>query len=142
MIPPSGDTFAAAACLLAAYCRSLDTRDPDTLRSLFTIDAELVLADRTVSGVDAIVASYEAFFASPRVSRHHVTNIEVASVTETELDVRAYLVAVSERAGNVSLASGTYHDHLVRSGPDWRIRRQRISLEVPFTRVASAPAPT
>jgi hypothetical protein len=139
VIPPSGDAFAAAASLLAAYCRSLDTNDPDTLRSLFTTDAELVLADRTVNGVDAIVASYDGFFASPRVSRHHVSNIEVLDATDTELEVRGYLLAVSERAGNVSLASGTYRAHLVRSGPDWRIRRTHISLEVPFTRVASAP---
>ena len=137
MIPPSGDAFAVAASLLAAYCRSLDTGDRDTLRSLFTVDAELILDDRTVSGVDAVAASYESLFASRRVSRHHLTNIELLRASDTELEARAYLLVVTERSGNVSIASGTYHDHLLCSSNEWHIRRKQISLEVPFTRVGS-----
>jgi len=137
VIPPTTESFAAAASVLAAYCRSLDTGDLAGLRSVFTADAELVLADGTAHGVDAIAARYAPFFASARTSRHHLTNLEVLAASDTEIEASAYLLVVTERAGNVSIASGTYRDHLLRQDGAWLIQRKAISMEVPFARVAT-----
>lgn len=140
---PSADSYLVALGVLAAYCGSLDQRSPQDLRRLLHDGVTLELATGTHAGADAAMDSYEGFFAAAdRTTRHHVTNVWIIDESHDRIEVEAYLLAVTEKDGNVSIASGTYHIDLVKVGETWLIARNRIDLDVSFVRVAErAPAP-
>lgn len=131
------DPYRIVAEVMAAYCSALDGGSPQDLRQLMHDEITLELPDTTHVGITAVMESYAGFFAArERTTRHHLTNVRVIEDRHDRIDAEAYLLAITEKAGAVSLASGTYRDELVRTGDCWLIARKRIGMSIPFTRVA------
>jgi len=115
--------------LLARYCRSLDTRDWELFRSVFTEDAVI---DYTASGgitgqrdqvVEWLISTLGSF---PWSGQHYITNIE-ADVAGDSAVVRAALFNPMLFPGmdQPTYIGGYYHHDLVRTPDGWRSRSLR-----------------
>ena len=122
--------------LLARYSRSLDTRDWELYRSLFTEDA---LIDYAASGgttgqrdqvVEWLISTLGTFTWS---GMHYITNVE-AEVTGDSALVRAAVFNPMQFPGMKGLTyfGGYYHHNMVRTPNGWRSRnlREEVILSV------------
>jgi SnoaL-like protein len=107
------DRYAEVCQLQAAYCRGIDDRLPELLRSVVAGDVELVAADGShVIGADAFVALFERYWAAAGPVLHLVSNVELLEDGE----VRALFHAVSRAPdGQLTTTWGRYRDHVVRA---------------------------
>jgi hypothetical protein len=118
--------------LAVRYAWSLDTRDWDGLRTVFTEDATAVLGGVECDGPDAIVARCSRAL-SPLDASHHLNGChEVTLLGDGEARHRCYFTAqhVIENAegGPHWIVAGTYHDDVVRTPAGWRIRRRVLTV--------------
>ena len=114
------------------YADALDTRQPELLRQVFTVDAvwEVVGALR-LEGLDAIMKFMGRDDVHP--GAHIMTNIYIASVEEqadgtplVHLKSRGiYPVGPSDRMNPTAVFYGRYDDDVVRTADGWRIRHRR-----------------
>ena len=119
------------------YADALDTRQPDMLRQVFTVDAvwEVVGALR-LEGLDAIMAFMGRDDVHP--GAHIMTNIYIASVAAqadgsplVHLSSRGiYPVGPSDRLNPTAVFYGRYDDDIVRTDAGWRIRHRRYRYGV------------
>lgn len=105
------------SALLAAYCRGIDDRDPQLLRSIVAEDVEILGADGVLrSGADEFVGLFERYWAataSPVL--HFVSNVELVGGGEP-FEVRALFHAVSQTAdGQLVRTWGRYRDLVTRA---------------------------
>ena len=133
---PSPDEVAdriAIDDLLDAYASALDTKDWDTLRTLFTPDA---VVDYTEEGgvrgtVEDAIAWFQKAMAPFTASQHFVTNRRV-KVDGDEAKVDAYIFSPlgmpNGNPGGLTLvfAGGTYEDVLRRTPDGWRFAARTI----------------
>ena len=113
------DLVVAVSVLQAAYCRGIDERDPELLRSVVADDVELIAADgTTVHGADEFVALFERYWrAVPRPGLHLVTNIEVHEAAGPRIPVTASFHAVSTSVDDIVTTTwGRYRDDVTRDG--------------------------
>ena len=115
--------------LLARYSRSLDTRDWELYRSVFTEDAFI---DYAASGgktglrdqvVEWLIKTLGTFDWS---GMHYITNIE-AEVTGDSAQVRAAVFNPMQFPGMKELTyfGGYYHNDMIRTPDGWRSRNLR-----------------
>lgn len=115
--------------LLARYSRSLDTRDWELFRSVFTDDAVI---DYAASGgltgqrdqvVDWLISTLGSFSWA---GQHYITNIE-AEVTGDSAVVRAALFNPMLFPGmnEPTYIGGYYHHDMARTPDGWRSRSLR-----------------
>ena len=115
--------------LLARYSRSLDTRDWELYRSVFTEDAFI---DYAASGgttgqrdqvVEWLISTLGTFTWS---GMHYITNVE-ADVTGDSAQVRAAVFNPMQFPGMTGLTyfGGYYHHDMVRTPDGWRSRNLR-----------------
>lgn len=109
--------------LLARYARSVDDRDWDLYRSVFSEDAEI---DYTSAGAiagtrDEVAAFLEGAFAAIPWSQHYITNIEVDLDGDTAR-VRAMFYNPMQIDGMDEPVScgGFYHHVMVRAEDGWK----------------------
>jgi SnoaL-like domain len=118
--------------LLARYSRSLDTRDWELYRSLFTEDAFI---DYAASGgatgqrdqvVEWLISTLGTFTWS---GMHYITNIE-AEVTGDNALVRAAVFNPMQFPGMKALTyiGGYYHHDMIRTPNGWRSRNLREEI--------------
>jgi SnoaL-like domain len=113
--------------LLARYSRSLDTRDWELYRSVFTEDAFI---DNTSAGipegpVDEVADALERTFANIPWTMHYLTNVET-DITDSTARARAMFLKPMGAASQPSFVGGGYHyHHLIRTPDGWRSRYMR-----------------
>jgi SnoaL-like domain len=131
----------AIAALLARYARSVDTKDWELYRSVFTDDAVIDYSSNGIpEGVRDDIADFlaKAFTAIP-MSMHYITNIEAdfgsggqersdpGNVLSDAAKVRAMFYNPTQLPGmsELSYFGGYYFHDLVRTDDGWRSRHLR-----------------
>jgi uncharacterized protein (TIGR02246 family) len=113
---------------IAAYSQHCDDGRFDQWSDLFADDAHLVFAGRTTEGRDHI-RRYMESVQPPEARGKHITS---HSLVEVDGDIAVahtdYLFVRSGSEGLALVATGRYHDQLVRDGSRWRFRRREISM--------------
>ena len=115
--------------LLARYSRSLDTRDWELYRSVFTEDAYIDyaasggLTGRRDDVVEWLIKTLGTFEWS---GMHYITNIE-AEVQGDSAGVRAAVFNPMQFPGMKGLTyfGGYYHHDMIRTPDGWRSRKLR-----------------
>ena len=112
--------------LLARYSRSLDTRDWELYRSVFTEDAfiDYAASGGTTGQRDQVVEWLRKTLGTIDWSgMHYITNIE-AELTGDIAQVRAAVFNPMQFPGMTGLTyfGGYYHHHMVRTPDGWRSR--------------------
>lgn len=112
------------------YCRALDTRDWELLRTIFVPDATARLGTSSQQeGVDAIIDRCRAALGALDLSHHLVGNHEV-SVDGDVATHRCYLQAQHVRTaadgGSNFVVAGRYEDRLVRTDEGWKIAHRDL----------------
>ena len=119
--------------VLDAYASALDTKDWDSLRTLFTSDA---VVDYTEEGgirgsVEDAIGWFQKAMGPFTASQHFVTNRRIA-VDGDRATVHAYIFsplgAPNGKDGGLTLvfAGGTYEDVLRRTALGWRFEARTI----------------
>lgn len=125
--------------LLYRYCHAHDSRDPELLGQCFTSDVELLGA----KGREAVVARYAEGYKQLTAQRRHVlTNIFIVEDGDDSAVVQSYITLYLIRDQRLELhLTGTYRDHVVVEGGQWRIRARDAVMDVPYNPGDVAPAP-
>ena len=115
--------------LLARYSRSLDTRDWELYRSVFTADAFIdYSASGGMTGQRDEVAEWlrKTLGTFEWSGMHYITNVE-ANVTGDSAQVRAAVFNPMQFPGMTGLTyfGGYYHHDMVRTPDGWRSRNLR-----------------
>ncbi len=106
------------------YGDSIDDRDWDTLRSIFTEDAVFdltALGSRRLVGIDEIVKFMEEEAAHPRT--HMMTNIYV-NPTDEGAELRFRIVAL---LGQGKTGTASYYDQVVKTADGWRVKHRETT---------------
>jgi len=118
--------------LMDAYASALDTKDWDTLRTLFTPDAVVDYTDEGgVRGtIDEAIAWFEKMLAAFTASQHFVTNRRVW-IDGDSATAHAYIfsplgVPTGEGVLTLVMAGGFYEDELRRMPEGWRFAARTI----------------
>ena len=113
--------------LLTRYATSVDRRDWDGYRSLFTSDAEI---DYTSAGgiagtVDEVVEFLSTTLDMFEMTQHLVSNVDVTVDGDTATVTAMFNNPMRLPGGEVWFTGGWYHHDLVRTTDGWRSRRLR-----------------
>ena len=114
--------------LKARYFRTMDTKDWEAMRTVFTDD---VVVDTTQSGGDVITGAdaFMAFLESTlqgaiTVHHGHMPEIEITSPT-TARGVWALQDTILWPDGSRMVGLGHYHETYEKAEGEWRIKRSR-----------------
>lgn len=125
---------------LHRWALGYDNQDVAVLGDCLTEDAELTMS---VGGeqVSGSFAGREAILELARATWHHqedrrrhvVSNLILEHADHERATTISYLTIYSIRGGAVHpLSIGQHHDELVRQKGVWRIRKRRMSLDLPY----------
>ena len=115
--------------VLTAVAHAIDSRDYESLRSLYAPNATIGgnvdtgRNDETV-GIDAIVALARALHRGVGPTQHLQGNESITidgDTAQVRCSVRAFHIGQGERSHLVYEALGDYHDVMVRTPEGWRI---------------------
>jgi 3-phenylpropionate/cinnamic acid dioxygenase small subunit len=131
--------------LLARYSRTLDTRDWELYRSLFTDDAfiDYAASGGTTGRRDQVVEWLRKTLGTIDWSgMHYITNVE-AEVSGDSAQVRAAVFNPMQFAGVTGWTyfGGYYHHDMVRTPEGWRSRNLREECRTSPGSRAWWPAP-
>lgn len=113
---------------IAAYSQHCDDGRFDQWSDLFAADAHLVLGGQTTEGRDDI-RRYMESVQPPEARGKHITSNSLVEVDgDTAVARTDYLFVRPGAEGLTMVATGRYHDQLVRDGSRWRFRRREITL--------------
>jgi 3-phenylpropionate/cinnamic acid dioxygenase small subunit len=113
---------------IAAYSQHCDDGRFDQWSDLFAEDAHLVLGDQTTEGRDDI-RRYMESVQPPEARGKHITANSLVEVDGDTAEAHTDYLFVRPGAGGLTMvATGRYHDELVRDGSEWRFRRREITL--------------
>ena len=107
------------------YGDSIDDRDWDRLRTIFTEDGVFDLTgvgSRVCTGIDDIVDFMENEAAHPRT--HMMTNVW-ADATDDGAELRFRIVAL---IGGGKSGTASYYDHCVKTADGWRVKHREVHL--------------
>lgn len=113
---------------LARYCQFLDDGDFDRWIELFSEDARLVFAGTIHEGRPSIREYMQQVQPPEGRGKHITSNVLVDVDGDTASALTDYLFVRPTHRGLVPVATGRYHDHLIRAGEDWRFQRREITL--------------
>ena len=113
---------------LAGYSQYLDDGDFDRWIELFTEDARLLFAGRATEGRAGIRTYMEQVQPPEGRGKHITSNILVDVDGDNAAAHTDYLFVRPTSGGLVPIATGRYHDQLVRDGDRWRFRQREITL--------------
>ena len=118
--------------VLLRYCRAIDRRDADLLRSAYWPDA---IDDHAVfqGNVEEFIA-YSFPFLEQAVTQHRVTNILTdltgPDAAFSECYFSAFHNFAAEGGGRLErTVGGRYLDHHERRSGEWRIRRRTLVID-------------
>ena len=118
--------------LAAAYCMACDDRDNDTLRGLFTADAEFRSKDGVMSskGTAAIMQMYAGRFRALGVTNHW-THDHIVVFDDKDRDRATGVVnghAECYRNGQTLVGAMRYEDVYRREGGAWRFASRALGF--------------
>ena len=113
--------------LLTRYATTVDRRDWDGYRNVFTDDAEI---DYTSAGgiagtVDEVVEFLSTTLDMFEMTQHLVSNIDVSVDGDTATVTAMFNNPMRLPGGDTWFTGGWYHHDLVRTTGGWRSRRLR-----------------
>ena len=113
--------------LLTRYATTVDRRDWDGYRNVFTDDAEI---DYTSAGgiagtVDEVVEFLSTTLDMFEMTQHLVSNVDVTVDGDTATVTAMFNNPMRLPGGEVWFTGGWYHHDLVRTADGWRSRRLR-----------------
>ncbi|GAA2410343.1 nuclear transport factor 2 family protein [Actinomadura vinacea] len=124
------DDIEALKQLKARYCRTLDTKDWDGMRQIFTDD---VVMDTTGSG-GTLITGADTFMAfvrdnlADRVTVHHCHTPEIAITSpSTATGIWAMEDRVQWPSGRELIGFGHYHETYEKTDGTWRIRTSKLT---------------
>jgi 3-phenylpropionate/cinnamic acid dioxygenase small subunit len=130
---------AAIRDTLYAYGSALDYGDREQFLDCFTTDADYYVSMRISGpsgmefhGHEELGAYFDDHTHAPSAWHKHITTNPTIVPDGDTATVTSYFIRVDAGAdaGPASvLASGRYHDTLVREGSEWRIRTSRCEVE-------------
>ena len=123
-----GDDEDGVRRTLAQYSQWCDDGRFDRWAELFTDDARLVLADEVAEGRPAIRHYMERVLPPGTRGKHITANTLVAVDGDTADAHTDYLFVRPTAEGLTLVATGRYHDQLVREGDRWRFRQREITM--------------
>ena len=131
------DDLEAIRQLKARYCRAMDTKDWDAMRSLFTDDVTIDTTEsggNMMTGADAFMAFLEQAIGDVTTVHHcHMPEIERTSPT-TASAVWAMEDMLRWPDGTELHGYGHYHETYEKDDGTWRITSSRLSrLRMDFT---------
>jgi ketosteroid isomerase-like protein len=143
--------------LIADYVLSVDARDLDRFRELWTEDA-VVLVNRDVAGLgaplhgrEAIVAGFGGYFergrdAAPGTFIRHFCTSSRLEVVDGEATGLTAMLAVRQQLMSDGIhirtsRTGTYSDRFVRDAGRWRFASRTIAWDPPERAGVTLPAP-
>lgn len=113
---------------LGEYSQCCDDGRFQEWSDLFAEDARLILAGQTTEGRGAIRALMEAIQPEGARGRHITSHSLVDVDGDTATASTDYLFVRPTPDGLTLVATGRYHDQLIRDGSRWRFRQRAISL--------------
>lgn len=134
---PTGDLSladeAAIRRTLADYCWSLDQRDWELMKSVFTPDAvwSSPLEQGKRVGATSIVAGLRESRARFVRTQHLIGNVRIVPISKDAAEVTSYILGHDVRAGEpdelVRIAAFE-HDLVTKHGDAWLIAERRIEV--------------
>jgi SnoaL-like domain len=122
----------------ARYCRTLDTKDWDGFRDMFTEDYELDVSDSggppVIKGRAAAMASVQASILTAKTA-HQVHTPEIILNGDEATAVFAMQDRVVWSPDKSLTGYGHYHERWVRQNGEWKIaalRLTRLHMDVQF----------
>lgn len=111
--------------ILFDYAYYLDMNMPEQMAELFVEDCEVSYAPNFgAKGLEAYKKTLDGIGTFFRGTTHHVSNIAIDWVSDTEATVRAVVLAVhrytKERPDGILY--GQYHDVVVKEGGQWKFK--------------------
>jgi hypothetical protein len=117
-----------------------DTADTDFLREMFVDDGAQF--EMTIAGGDVIPfegkATIGKLFADSLEEqtdqrRHVITNIYFTDEAADSITAISYLVLIAVENGALNvLSTGVYTDSCVLQGSDWKLKKRRLDLDLPY----------
>jgi hypothetical protein len=115
----------------ARYCRTMDTKDWDAYRDLFTNDLELDVSQASgaavIKGRDAAVEYVKSHILNA-TTVHQVHSPEININGDEAHGIWALQDRVIDRASGLSITGyGHYHERYVRQNGQWRISALKLT---------------
>ncbi|CAN7468230.1 nuclear transport factor 2 family protein [Phenylobacterium sp. LjRoot225] len=114
----------------ARYCRTLDTKDWDGFRDLFTEDYELDVSDGTgkpvIKGRDAAMASVQSSILTAKTA-HQVHTPEITLNGDEAHAIWAMQDRVVWGPDKSLTGYGHYHERWVRQNGEWKIAALKLT---------------
>jgi ketosteroid isomerase-like protein len=110
--------------LAVRYAWSLDSKDVDGLRDVFTPDATAMLRGVECRGVDQIIARIGGSILRLDCTQHLISNHQVVVDGDTathRCQLQSQHVRAAAEGGSNFIVGGYYEDRLVRTPDGWRI---------------------
>ena len=113
--------------ILFDYAYYLDMNMPEQMAELFVEDCEVSYAPNFgAKGLEAYKKTLDGIGTFFRGTTHHVSNIAIDWVSDTEATVRAVVLAVhrytKERPDGILY--GQYHDVVVKQDGQWKFKKR------------------
>ncbi len=115
--------------LLFDYAYHLDMNHPEEMSRLFIDDCEVSYAPNFgAKGLAAYKETLNGIGTYFKGTSHHVSNIVIDFISDTEATVRAAVLAVHRytRERPDGVLYGQYHDVVVKDGGKWKFKRRDL----------------
>lgn len=131
--------------ILFDYAYYLDMNMPDKMADMFTDDCEVSYAPNFgASGIEAYKKTLDGIGTFFTATSHHVSNVCVDFVSDTEATVRAVVLAIhrytKERPDGILY--GQYHDVVVKVGGEWKFKTRVLKTTLTTDYHVKAANPT
>ena len=115
--------------LISDYAYYIDQNRPDDMAALFTEDCEVSYAPNFgAKGITDYKKTLEGIGTYFKGTTHHVSNVAIDFVSDTEANVRSALISLhrytKERPDGWLF--GQYHDHVVLQNGKWKFKRREL----------------
>ena len=118
--------------LIARYCFTIDDRDLDGVRTLFTPDATIKSADGVMNatGIDAIIDQYHGRFKVLGAGMHFMHDIQIDFVGDGTAEARGYVSGHAElwRTGRMMVTALRYNDIYRNTDDGWKFHERTINF--------------
>lgn len=124
--------------VIARWSHAVDGDDPSALTEVLSDDTVLQIGNAApVEGREAVIAWLgERMATRDAQTRRHVRNTVIDEIDDSRATARTYYLITGVAPGGrpEPIATGVYHDEVVRTADGWRIRSRRARPDGTGTR--------
>jgi hypothetical protein len=126
------------------YAYFLDMNQPENMVELFIDDCEVSYAPNFgASGIEAYKKTLDGIGTFFRATSHHVSGVVIDWVSDTEVNVRAIVLAIHRytRERPDGVLYGQYHDVVVKRDGQWKFKTRvlKTTMTTDYHVKASTP---